>query len=118
MTTSTSTPLFCFDALGGACLADPRQSRARAAPARYSVVASRAWQHTDGHQASIYGSLPWCSEAQAADWTMVHRGWTVQCERTGTVGIGRLPWATREEAQAWVEAQAARVAPRDLGALL
>lgn len=64
-----------------------------------TVIPSRQWRHTSGRTASIYGSTPWTSEADKASWTIVDRGWTVQ-NPDGTIGCGKPPCATKEEAQA------------------
>lgn len=37
-------------------------------------------------------------------------GWTVKNTRDGTIGIGRAPWPDRELAQAWTDAENARLA--------
>ena len=75
---------------------------------RYTVIPSRAYRHTSGMFASLHGATPWTSEAGRADWTLATRGWTVRNERDGTVGIGRVPWASEAEAQAWADAANAR----------
>jgi hypothetical protein len=76
---------------------------------RFDVIESKVWQRDDGATASIYGSLRWVSESEKPRWTMVTRGYTVRDNERGTVGIGRQPWKTREEAQAWVEKETARL---------
>jgi hypothetical protein len=64
-----------------------------------SVIPSRQWEHVSGRRASIYGSLPWTSEADKANWTMVTSGWTWELDN-GTIGLGRVPAKTKEEAEA------------------
>jgi hypothetical protein len=67
------------------------------------VIENRFYRHTTGRTASIYGSLPWRNEAEKAGWTLVSEGYTIE-HPDGTVGLGRKPFATKEEAQAWVAA--------------
>ena len=67
----------------------------------YEVLESRVWRHTSGSTASIYGAAPWTALADAPNWEVVSRGWTVRNPYTGQVGIGRQPFATREEADAY-----------------
>ncbi len=64
----------------------------------YATIPSRCYVHASGKQASIYGSVPWLSDAEKALWTVKTVGWTVENTRTGQVGIGRAPWTTKEEA--------------------
>lgn len=73
---------------------------------RYEVIPARRWQHPDGRTASLYGATP----GDGFVLTMV--GWTVQDLRTGTVGIGRKPWESFEDACKWVDAQNARMMTR------
>jgi hypothetical protein len=71
---------------------------------RYEAIESKVWRSATGRTVSIYGALPWFSEAQkqAEGWTLVVTGFTVRNLSDGTVGIGRVPWKTLEEAQAWI----------------
>jgi hypothetical protein len=71
---------------------------------KYEVIESRAWRHTDGRTASIYGACPWVRLEDAPGWEVVSRGWTVRNPYTGQVGVCRQPWPTREEAEAWAAA--------------
>lgn len=80
--------------------------------ARYEVIESKSWKRDDGATASIYGAVPWTSSSEEKRWKIVPRGFTVRDNVSGTVGIGKQPWATRAEAQAWVDAQTAREAER------
>jgi hypothetical protein len=75
---------------------------------RYEVIESKMWKRDDGASASIYGAVPWTSAAEEKRWKIVTRGYTVRDNVSGTVGIGRQPWKTREEAQAWVDKGNAR----------
>lgn len=78
---------------------------------RYEVIESRVWVRDDGAKASIYGACPWTSDAEKARWKIITQGWTIHDTQTNTVGIGRKPFATREEAQSWCDAQHARMEP-------
>lgn len=69
---------------------------------RYEVIESKVWRRDDGAVASIYGAVPYLNEAEKARWSIVSRGYTVRNTSTGTVGVGRVPWKTREEAEAWI----------------
>jgi hypothetical protein len=61
------------------------------------VIESKVWKAPDGRTFSLYsGYVPPGSE-------LVARGWTIQ-HPDGTVGIGRPPFATPSEAQAWIDA--------------
>lgn len=63
------------------------------------IIPARRWRHVDGRTASLYGSCPWTSAADKANWTMVDDGYTWR-RADGTVGIGRRPASTMEEAKA------------------
>jgi hypothetical protein len=76
---------------------------------RYEVIESKAWKHDDGRTASLYGAVPWTSSSEEKRWKIVPRGYTVRDNVQGTVGIGRQPWQTRAEAQAWVDKENARL---------
>jgi hypothetical protein len=67
------------------------------------VIEAFVWLHTSGRRASVYGACPWHSDAEKMDWAMACDGFTI-LHPDGTIGIGRPPFATREEAQAWVDA--------------
>jgi hypothetical protein len=77
----------------------------------FQVIESRRYVHKDGRTASIHGAAPWRSSAEALDWRSEVVGWTVRNPYTGEVGMGRQPFATREEAEAF----AARVTPSRIG---
>jgi hypothetical protein len=70
---------------------------------RYEVIADRVWQHKDGRRASIYGGLPWISDADKPGWSLAYIGWTVRDNMFNTVGAGRQPWKTQQEAQAFCD---------------
>jgi len=67
----------------------------------YEVIESKVWTRDDGARASIYGAVPWVSEAEKARWSVVSQGWTVRNPRTGQVGVGRPALPTREAAAAF-----------------
>lgn len=81
--------------------------------ARYEVIESKAWKRDDGKTASIYGAVPWVTPSEEKRWKMITRGYTVRNNVSGTVGIGRQPWSTRGEAQAWVDKENVRLAELD-----
>ena len=70
----------------------------------YEVIESKAWKHKDGRTASLYGAVPFLSRADMLDWKIETLGFTVRNNKTNTVGIGRTPWATKAEAEAWIKA--------------
>lgn len=64
-----------------------------------TVVTSRAWRHMlTGQTVSLYGSCPWLNDNDRPNWSIVDRGFTIQ-NPDGTIGCGRPPCATIEEAQ-------------------
>ena len=66
----------------------------------YEVIPARRWvNRRAGGIASLYGAHP-CPGSP--DWHLEDWGWTVRNLRTNTVGIGRAPWQTRQEAEDWV----------------
>lgn len=68
------------------------------------VIESRIWRHKlTGKQASPYGAAPWLSESDRSNWELQVRGWTIQ-HPDGTIGLGRAPFPTKAEAEAWVQA--------------
>ncbi len=74
----------------------------------YTIIESKQWRNSKtGATASIFGSVPYCSDADKPDWKLETKGFTVRNERTGVVGIGRAPFTTREEAQAWIDSRKA-----------
>ena len=71
---------------------------------RYTVIESRRWKNQEtGATASPYGACPWVSDSDRENWTMETVGWTVRNNQEGTIGVGRLPWKTREESQAFAD---------------
>ena len=74
----------------------------------YTIIEAKQWRNSKtGATASIYGSCPYYSDADKPDWKIEVKGYTIRNERAGTVGIGRAPFATREEAQAWIDSRKA-----------
>lgn len=45
---------------------------------------------------------------QGDGWRQECLGWTIADDERGTVGIGRQPFATREDAQAWIDTEVSR----------
>ena len=66
----------------------------------FDLVESKQWQHDDGRTASLYGAVPYHSDHTG--WRVVTVGWTVIHKKTGTIGIGRRPWKTKQEAEDWL----------------
>jgi hypothetical protein len=67
------------------------------------VIEARVWKHSSGRTASVHGAVPWTTEAEKLEWSMQTVGYTIQ-HPDGTVGLGRKPFATKTEAEAWVTA--------------
>lgn len=64
------------------------------------VIPSRRWRNSvTGATASIYGAVPYVSDADKANWEVITVGYSIQND-DGTVGQGRQPYATEAEAQA------------------
>ena len=62
------------------------------------VIESKRWVNSvTGQTASIYGAVPYFGEAEKSKWSVQSVGWTWKMEN-GTIGLGRMPAATREEA--------------------
>jgi hypothetical protein len=67
---------------------------------RYEVIESRRWNNAKtGATASLYGAVPWTSEAGRVDWAIETVGYTWRDTVKGTIGIGRVPAKTIEEAE-------------------
>lgn len=63
------------------------------------VIEARIWSNSKTNRvASIYGAVPWTSNTEREDWKLIQIGFTWRTS-SGTVGIGRQPCATREEAE-------------------
>jgi hypothetical protein len=82
-----------------------------------SVIPARSWKHLQsGHTASLHGAVPYSSEADRDEWEIVQTGWTVVNDN-GTIGIGQKPWATREEAEAYMARKQAERESRKIGSV-
>lgn len=68
----------------------------------YEVIEHKVWKHANGRTASLYGSVPYLSAEEKLNWKVETVGFTVRNNHTNTVGIGRKPWATKAEAEAWI----------------
>ncbi len=66
---------------------------------RYEPIEAKIWLHTSGRTASIYGSAPWYSDKESANWSMKFIGYTIVDTSTNTIGLGRKVMATLSEAQ-------------------
>jgi len=64
------------------------------------IIPSRRWRHVSGRTASPYGASPWTGAPgnTREDWTLETSGFTWRMSN-GTIGLGRPPAATREEAE-------------------
>lgn len=79
---------------------------------RYEVIPSRCWKHgPTGQRVSLYGAVPYQSDAAAEGWSVVTVGFTISDKVTGTVGICRPPFTTKEEAEQVAQAMEARRGP-------
>lgn len=62
------------------------------------VIPSIRWYNKRTKQtASIYGAVPWTRPADADQWEKQTTGWTWRLDN-GTVGLGRAPAKTEQEA--------------------
>lgn len=72
---------------------------------RYEVIPSRCYQHKEtGMKASLCGAHP-AADGNTDAWEVIQVGWTVRDHKRNVVGIGRQPWATKEEADTWAKEQ-------------
>lgn len=61
------------------------------------IILAKRWKNfKTGRTASIYGAVPYTSDK--ADWHIETTGYTWLCS-DGTVGLGRIPAKTLQEAQ-------------------
>ena len=70
-----------------------------------TVIEARRWvSPSTGRTASIYGSAPWTGDK--GDWHIEVVGWTIEYNFNGrvTVGNGRVPFKTKDEAEAFIAA--------------
>lgn len=71
-------------------------------PGTIEIIPSRFWynKHTQ-RKASIYGAVPYTTEAEKPDWGIVERGYTwrvTNFDGSYQVGLGRTPAKSYEEA--------------------
>ena len=63
-----------------------------------NIIQSKHWKNSvTGATVSIYGSVPYVNEQDKVNWQVVIRGYTWQLDN-GTVGLGRQPAKTMNEA--------------------
>lgn len=63
------------------------------------VIESKVWRNKlTGARVSPYGACPWMSVGEREQWELVSQGWSWELDN-GTVGLGRVPAKTREEAE-------------------
>ena len=68
----------------------------------YQVVPSNVLMHVaSGQRFSPFTSFPPIPGTVAEDYDRVQVGWTVYNPLTGQYGIGRAPWPTKADAEAW-----------------
>lgn len=72
---------------------------------KYEVIEAKIWRHKNGRAASIYGACPWISASDRENWAIEHTGFTVRNTMDGTIGLGRMPFATHAEAAIWCQQQ-------------
>ncbi len=73
------------------------------------VIEARRWKHTtSGRTASIYGAMPYTSQDDKPNWTIETIGYTWRTS-DHTIGMGKVPAKTREEAQAYMDDYNARM---------
>jgi len=78
-----------------------RRRRGHARQRILGVLPARQWRHKfSGRTASIYGAVPWTGGLgnTEKDWEMVTVGWTWE-NANGTIGLGRIPAKTKDEAE-------------------
>ncbi len=67
------------------------------------VIESKHWLNIQtGTTASIYGAVPWTTPAEETQWKIMVRGYTWKLDN-GTIGLGRQPVKTYEDALAVME---------------
>lgn len=70
---------------------------------KFEVVPYCYWRHKDGHTASIHSALPYMTEKDKEDWTIVKEGFTIYNPRTGQYGTGRAPFGSLEAAHLYAD---------------
>jgi len=72
--------------------------------ANLSIVPYRVWRNVNGSTASVCGAVPYRTSAEAEGWKVEDAGFTVYDAKRNTYGIGRPPFKTKEEGEAWLQA--------------
>lgn len=71
------------------------------------VIPAKHWiNHVTGAKASIYGSRPFFSDSEGINWSIEENSYTWQVEDSRgniTIGIGRVPVKTLQEANEVME---------------
>jgi len=63
------------------------------------IIGSKIWRNKNtGAVASIFGAVPWTNPEDKRSWVIETRGFTWRLDN-GTVGLGRVPAKTYEEAR-------------------
>lgn len=70
---------------------------------RFEIVPYRRWRHADGRTASVHGAVPWTRPADKPLWAVEQAGYTIYDNQHNTYGLGRPPFATQADAQAWLQ---------------
>lgn len=66
------------------------------------IIANKFWTNTvNGRKASLYGSVPWTSQAEKDQWQMTESGYTIAWD-DGTIGTGKPPFKTYADAEAYL----------------
>lgn len=67
------------------------------------VIESLGWINiVTGHTASVYGAVPYTTQADKPNWKIERLGYTWELDN-GTIGLGRMPMATLKEAQDFMD---------------
>ena len=70
---------------------------------RFDVIPSKAWRNkTTGQKVSPYGAAPWQSPSERGNWELIDQGFTIRDNKLNTVGMGRPPFKTAQDAQALI----------------
>ena len=65
----------------------------------HSIILAKRWKNFKTEQtASLYGAVPYCSDAERKDWQVEVVGYTWKLT-DGTIGLGRKPVKTYREAE-------------------
>lgn len=81
------------------------------------VIEARVWLNAiNGRRVSPYGALPWVGGPQPNEWALISEGWTWAMDNN-TIGMCRVPAKTREEAEAVMRENNARIDAAALASL-